>query len=68
MQTTAGEDTGTLDEVMEEISVHYDSDVETSLKATTSPIEPITISIMGVVVNTIGLALMLPIFSFSRQP
>ena len=44
------------------------SEVETSLKATTSMIEPIMISVMGVVVGTIGLALMLPIFSLSKQP
>ncbi len=62
----AGEDTGKLDVVLEKVSTYYDSEVETSLKATTSLIEPIMISIMGAVVGTIGLALMLPIFSLSR--
>jgi type IV pilus assembly protein PilC len=64
----AGEDTGKLDQVLEKVSVYYDSEVETSLKATTSMIEPIMISVMGVVVGTIGLSLMLPIFSLSKQP
>lgn len=64
----AGEDTGKLDAVLEKVSVYYDGEVETSLKATTSLIEPIMISAMGVVVGTIGLALMLPIFSLSKQP
>ncbi|MEN6556828.1 MAG: type II secretion system F family protein [Thermoguttaceae bacterium] len=64
----AGEDTGKLDQVLEKVSVYYDGEVETSLKATTSLIEPIMISVMGVVVGTIGLSLMLPIFSLSRQP
>jgi type IV pilus assembly protein PilC len=64
----AGEDTGKLDQVLEKVSTYYDAEVETSLKATTSLIEPIMISIMGVVVGTIGLALMLPIFSLSKQP
>ena len=64
----AGEDTGRLDEVLEKVSTYYDGEVETSLKATTSLIEPIMISVMGVVVGTIGLALMLPIFSLSKQP
>jgi len=64
----AGEDTGKLDQVLEKVSVYYDGEVETSLKATTSLIEPIMISVMGVVVGTIGLALMLPIFSLSKQP
>jgi type IV pilus assembly protein PilC len=64
----AGEDTGKLDVVLEKVSTYYDSEVETSLKATTSLIEPLMISVMGVVVGTIGMALMLPIFSLSRQP
>jgi type IV pilus assembly protein PilC len=64
----AGEDTGKLDKVLEKVSTYYDGEVETSLKATTSLIEPIMICVMGVVVGTIGLALMLPIFSLSKQP
>jgi len=64
----AGEDTGKLDQVLEKVSSYYDGEVETSLKATTSLIEPIMISMMGVVVGTIGLALMLPIFSLSKHP
>ncbi len=64
----AGEETGKLDAVLERISVYYDNEVETSIKATTSLIEPIMISVMGVVVGTIGLALLLPIFSLSKQP
>ena len=65
---SAGEDTGKLDVVLEKVSTYYDGEVETSLKATTSMIEPIMISVMGVVVGTIGLALLLPIFSLSKQP
>lgn len=64
----AGEDTGRLDQVLEKVSTYYDGEVETSLKATTSLIEPIMISAMGVVVGTIGLAMMLPIFSLSKHP
>ncbi len=63
-----GEETAKLDVVLERVSTYYDHEVETSLKATTSIIEPIMISVMGVVVGTIGLALLLPIFSLSKQP
>lgn len=63
-----GEETAKLDMVLERVSGYYDQEVETSIKATTSMIEPIMISVMGVVVGTIGLALMLPIFSLSKQP
>jgi len=65
---SSGEETGKLDAVLERVSTYYDREVETSLKAATSLIEPIMISIMGVVVGTIGLAMLLPIFSLSKQP
>jgi type IV pilus assembly protein PilC len=64
----SGEETGKLDKVLQRVSSYYDREVETSIKATTSLIEPIMIAVMGVVVGTIGLALLLPIFSLSRQP
>jgi type IV pilus assembly protein PilC len=63
-----GEDTGKLDTILERVSTYYDGEVEVSLKATTSLIEPIMICIMGAIIGTIGLALLLPIFSLSKQP
>ena len=62
----AGEQTGKLGPVLERVSNYYDQEVETSLKAVTSIIEPLMISVMGVIVGTIGLALLLPIFSLSK--
>ena len=65
---SSGEETGKLDKVLEKVSIYYDREVETSLKATTSLIEPLMIAAMGAVIGTIGLALLLPIFSLSSQP
>ncbi|MEQ8788106.1 MAG: type II secretion system F family protein [Pirellulaceae bacterium] len=62
----SGEETGRLDEVLKKVSVHYDQEVETSLKTVTSLIEPLMITVMGVVVGGIGLGLLLPIFQLSR--
>lgn len=62
----SGEETGKLDYVLNKVSVYYDKEVEMSLKATTSLIEPLMIVVMGVIVGTIGLSLLLPIFSLSR--
>jgi type IV pilus assembly protein PilC len=64
----SGEETGKLDRVLERVSSYYDNEVETALKTATSLIEPIMIAVMGVIVGGIGLALLLPIFSLSRQP
>jgi type IV pilus assembly protein PilC len=65
---SSGEEAGKLDVVLEKVSTFYDSEVENSLKTTTSLIEPLMIAMMGLVVGTIGMAIMLPIFSLSRQP
>ena len=65
---SAGEQTGKLGTVLERVSNYYDQEVETSLKAVTSIIEPIMITIMGGVVGTIGLSLLLPVFSLSKTP
>jgi type IV pilus assembly protein PilC len=62
----AGEETGKLDKVLSKVSSYYDREVEASLKATTSLIEPLMICGMGVVVGGIALGLLLPIFQLSR--
>jgi type IV pilus assembly protein PilC len=62
----AGEETGKLDTVLAKVSSYYDREVETSLKATTSLIEPLMICAMGFVVGGIALGLLMPIFQLSR--
>jgi type IV pilus assembly protein PilC len=63
----AGEEAGRLDYVLKKVSQYYEGEVETALKAATSMIEPILISAMGGVVGTIGMSLLLPIFTLSRN-
>jgi type IV pilus assembly protein PilC len=65
---SAGEQTARLGPVLEKVSNYYDTEVESSIKTATGMIEPILISVMGVVVGTIGLALLLPVFSLSKAP
>lgn len=62
----AGEETGKLDTVLAKVSGYYDREVEVSLKATTSMIEPLMICAMGVIVGGIALGLLMPIFQLSR--
>jgi type IV pilus assembly protein PilC len=62
----SGEETGKLDVVLEKVSAHYDVEVEQALKTATSMIEPIMITVMGVVVGGIAMSLLLPIFSLGR--
>ncbi|MGC3966768.1 MAG: type II secretion system F family protein [Pirellulales bacterium] len=64
---SAGEQTARLGSVLEKVSNYYDSEVDSSIKTATGMIEPILICIMGVVVGTIGLAPLLPVFSLSKN-
>ncbi len=62
----AGEDAGNLDQVLDKVAEFYERELEVTIKTATSLIEPAMIIIMGIVVGTIGLSLLLPIFSLSR--
>ncbi len=65
---SSGEQSGRLDQVLLKVSSFYDREVETQLKTATSLIEPVMIGLMGLIVGTIALSLLLPIFSLSRKP
>lgn len=63
---SAGEETGKLDTVLGKVSSFFDREVETSLKAVTSLLEPLLICVMGAIVGGIALGLLMPIFQLSR--
>lgn len=62
----SGEDSGTLSEVLKDISEFYARQLKTVIKATVSMIEPIMIVLMGVFVGFIAMSIMLPIFQMSN--
>ncbi len=64
---STGEQTGKLDLVLEKVSTYYDQEVDSTISTTTRLIEPIMITVMGVVVGGIAMSLLLPIFSLSRH-
>ena len=59
---TVGEETGALDEMLDKIADFYDQEVEATVNALTSLIEPILIVVMGVVIGGMIIALYLPMF------
>ncbi|WP_319371324.1 type II secretion system F family protein [uncultured Ilyobacter sp.] len=61
-----GENTGELDKMLLKISDHYDNELENDIKGLTSIIEPILIVFMGIVVGSIVLAVMLPMFDMIK--
>ncbi|HEX3033697.1 MAG TPA: type II secretion system inner membrane protein GspF [Thermodesulfobacteriota bacterium] len=62
---TVGEQTGELEEMLIKVADTYDLQVETSVSALTSLLEPVMILIMGVVVGFIVFAILLPIFDLT---
>jgi type IV pilus assembly protein PilC len=62
----AGEESGKLGEVLDEIAAYYQAQLKDQIKAVTSLIEPIMIIVMGAVVGFIAMAIILPIFKMSQ--
>jgi len=61
----SGEDSGTLSDVLRDISDFYARELKTVIKTVTSMIEPIMIVMMGVLVGFIAMSIILPIFKMS---
>ncbi len=61
----SGEDSGTLSDVLRDVSDYYARELRAVIKTVTSMIEPIMIVIMGVLVGFIAMSIILPIFRMS---
>ena len=61
----SGEESGTLGDVLSDISDFYARELKTVIKTVTSMIEPIMIVLMGVLVGFIAMSIILPIFKMS---
>jgi type IV pilus assembly protein PilC len=62
----AGEQTGHVPEMLEQVATYYDVEIESSLNELTSLIEPLLMVFLGVVVGTIVICMFLPIFKISQ--
>jgi type IV pilus assembly protein PilC len=63
---SAGEESGKLGEVLDEIAAFYQRQLKDQIKAVTGMIEPVMILMMGTVVGFIAMAIILPIFKMSQ--
>jgi type IV pilus assembly protein PilC len=61
----SGEDSGTLSEVLKDVSNYYARELKTVIKTTVSMIEPLMIVVMGFLVGFIAMSIILPIFKMS---
>ena len=62
---SSGEESGTMGEVLSDISDYYEKQLKNNIKMVTSMIEPIMIVVMGAVVGFIAMSVLLPIFKVS---
>jgi len=61
-----GEESGSLDEMMDEIAIMYEREVDYELKTLSSQIEPILITFLGVMVLVLALGIFLPIWDLGQ--
>ena len=62
---SVGEETGALDQLLEETALHYQAEVEFELKRLSDAIEPIMITIIGVLVAVLALGVFMPLWDLS---
>lgn len=61
-----GEESGALDEMLEKAASHYEEAVDNSVDNLTSLLEPIIMSVLGVLVGGLLIAMYLPIFQLGN--
>jgi len=60
--TTIGEESGTLDEMLGKVADQYEAQVDNAVESMSSLIEPMIMSVLGVLVGGLMIAMYLPIF------
>ena len=59
---SSGEEAGTLPEMLRKTTTYFEQQVETTVEALSSLIEPVLIVVLGIIVGSIIVAIFLPIF------
>ena len=62
-----GEETGTLDSILDDLTEFYEADVKETMDAFAAIIEPILIIFLGIGVTAIAIAIIMPIYSLTQQ-
>jgi type IV pilus assembly protein PilC len=57
-----GEESGALDEMLEKVATHYEAAVDNMVDSLTALLEPLIMSVLGVLVGGLMIAMYLPIF------
>jgi len=60
--TTIGEESGTLDEMLGKVADQFEAQVDNAVDSISTLIEPLVMSILGVLIGGLMIAMYLPIF------
>ncbi|KRP62449.1 type II secretion system F family protein [Pseudomonas trivialis] len=60
--TAIGEESGTLERMLEKVASHYESDVDNQVDNLTSLMEPLIMVVLGGIVGSLVIAMYLPVF------
>jgi type IV pilus assembly protein PilC len=63
----SGEETGSLDEMLNKVAEFYEDEVDASVKALTSILEPLMIAVVGGIVGFIVIAMYMPMFKIYEK-
>jgi type IV pilus assembly protein PilC len=61
-----GEESGNLDEMLREISIHYDDEVEYAVKRMSEALGPVLVVGLAAVVGFFALAIFLPMWDLTK--
>ncbi|MBI5733978.1 MAG: type II secretion system F family protein [Candidatus Kerfeldbacteria bacterium] len=64
---TVGEDTGSLDNILEELSGFYEEEVDRTMSNLSTIIEPLLMLLLGVGVGAMAVAIILPMYSLTQN-
>ncbi|CBL46667.1 Type IV fimbrial biogenesis membrane protein, involved in pilus assembly [gamma proteobacterium HdN1] len=64
--TAIGEESGSLDAMLDKVATHYEQEVDAAVDGLTSLLEPIIMAVLGVIVGGLIIAMYLPIFQLGN--
>ncbi len=62
-----GEESGTVEDMLNQLAEHYEDDVDNTLRNLSSIIEPLLLLVIGGVVGVLAMALIMPIYNISQN-
>ena len=61
-----GEDSGSMEEVLDKTADFYDEEIETAIQRLTTLLEPLMIVVMAIVIGFIVISMVLPMFEMVK--